>query len=196
MLIFFPFFLHYYIGGKYGKSSLFLLLMAMSHLTFIFLAIPVLLHSLRKFNKTFIITGVIIGIVFPSIYLLTHQMDVIKIQRMTNLNYLFVDIPLLLFAVISLFRSKFNLYNIIFVFNVIATLLLFLYSAEAWRMFVLLNIPMLLSAINFIDKQNNKILNYILIFYLIGISILFSVYAISLEPAIIKIGGKYLLINP
>lgn len=177
MIAFFPFFLHFYLEEKYGRSLFFLFLMALSHMTFILLAIPIIIHSLYKFkNPSFFIISIMLLGLFGLYYYSTQEYIIAK-TGFTNLNYLFIEIPLLFFAIFS----KKNIFKLLFLTNIVFGILSLLFMVEAWRIFVMLNVPILLSSMIFLNEKWNKIFKGITYSYLVVSFIFFITYVISLK---------------
>lgn len=183
MLVFLPFFLHYYIKKNYNLMMLTMFLMALSHISFFIFTIPLAIHLLKKDRKqSFVI--LLITMMFVGYYSLSYQAQ-ITTNQLTNLSYFQMDAFFLFISILGLVyikKKSYNIFKYLFIFGAIITLMLFLTSIESYRSLFLLNIPVLLFSSSIIDRYwRNRVFKFLIIIYLVFSCVFFFVYNVSLE---------------
>ena len=180
MIMFFPFFLYFFLEGHRWKAIFFLACMAMSHMTFILLILPVIAYSLYyDDDKVFPAYMLLVALLFSLYYLQSPQAAIAVAGGGPNLNYFFIDIFLLFFAIFSDNDSI----KWVLVFNAVIAGLSALFVHESWRLMIMLNVPALLGAVLYIDKK--KTMENIGLVYAAVTIILFAAYALTLRPYIL-----------
>jgi len=185
----FPVFL--YCSVKKNPVSLVLMIMMMlSPATALFLILPVLLVMIyRKGDISVEMMSSLLMLIF---YYAFSPQSGLASYGLTNLNYLFVDVFLLLVTIPVIMKLKMiHLYTFLFVsvamFNITALLL----TPESWRVLLLTNITALFPASIFFDEHEYGIWRIITVSYLIVSLCLFGAYALSLHSETVMAVGGY-----
>ena len=195
MLVFFTFFLHYYLEKKYDTSLIFLMLSALSHSTFVFLTIPLIAYMVWK-KETYYTGVAFITILVTLYYILSPQAALSGEAGLTNLNYMFVDVAFLFFAVMSV-KKPLSIYVIMFIACSLFALLTLPFLVQSWRMFVLLNFPVYLAAMSFVEsKSGNKWFKIILIIYVLYSWGLFFTYITTIQSLTFLTDNGYVYLYP